>query len=157
MKRLFQTRETKTHGGLSLAALAPMVDLLTILIVVVLRTYSSDPPLTLENDPDFRLPQSVDERPTPRGITVDIANSGIYVDGTRVDSAEYWSNPENEVFFIDKLEARLEALGGNRAITRALIRADEDATWTVVGKVLFTIQEVGYEDIELVAESRASL
>ena len=43
MRRLFATK-ARPVGSLSLAALAPMVDLLTILIVVVLRTYSTDHP-----------------------------------------------------------------------------------------------------------------
>ena len=50
MRRLFPATPPRSAPGLSLAALAPMVDLLTILIVVVLRTYSSDPPLQIEGE-----------------------------------------------------------------------------------------------------------
>jgi biopolymer transport protein ExbD len=151
MRRLFRPAGPKANGGLALAALAPMVDLLTILIVVVLRTYSSDPPLQIEGETDFRLPQSIEERPAPRGVTIDIADSGIYVEGWRAGSSTYWAHSEDVL--ITGLNEALHAAQGSRA----LIRADEEAPWSLVGKVLFTVQHAGYEDIELVAESRASL
>ena len=151
MKRLFAVKSPRGSQGLALAALAPMVDLLTILIVVVLRTYSSDPPLQIEGEADFRLPQSIEERPAPRGVTIDIADSGIYVEGWRAGSSTYWAQSEDVL--IGSLNEALHAAKGSRA----LIRADEEAPWSLVGKVIFTVQHAGYEDIELVAESRVSL
>ena len=151
MKQLFSTRPTTSGSALSLAALAPMVDLLTILIVVVLRTYSTDPPLKIDGEPGFQLPQSIEETPAPRGITIDIADSGIYVEGWRTTSSTHWAQSED--ILIPELQDALHRLRGQRA----LIRADQDAPWSVVGKVLYTAQFSGYEDIDLVAESRASL
>ncbi len=44
-------------------------------------------------------------------------------------------------------------MGGDTVV----IRAHQEAPWKLVGKVLFTAQQAGYGEIELVAVSRASL
>ena len=152
MKRLFQRSPRSRGSALSLAALAPMVDLLTILIVVVLRTYSTDPPLQIEGEPGFQLPQSIEEQPTSRGVTIDIAETGIYVEGWFAVSI---TAIKDDDIMILPLQDALNRSRGQRQ--RALIRADEDAPWSVVGKVLYTAQSSGYKDIDLIAESRASL
>jgi biopolymer transport protein ExbD len=151
VRRLFAKSSQPQSSGLALAALAPMVDMLTILIVVVLRTYSTDPPLQIEGEPGFVLPRSIEERPSPRGVVIDIADSGIYVEGWRAGSAVYWAQSEEPL-----IREMYEALHAQKG-SRALIRADEETPWSLLGKVLFTVQHAGYEDIELVAESRVSL
>ena len=137
--------------GLSAAALAPMVDMMTILVVAVLRTWSTDPPATLPDEPDFQLPLSAQEAPPSRGITVDVGSDGLYVDGWRAGSAAYWRDSE-EILVTDLYEA-LRRVEGHQ-IT---IRAHKDAPWQLVGKVLYTARQAGYDSVELVAVSRVSL
>lgn len=149
MRRLFRSTGS-SGGGLSTAALAPMVDILTILLVAILRSWSADPPLQLP-EPDMALPISAQETPAGRMLAIDVAPDGIYVDGYRVTSAGYWTEAEG-VLITDVYET-LQQVGG----TRVAIRAHEQAPWELVGKVLFTAQQAGFEDIELVAVSRASL
>ena len=55
------------------AALAPMVDVLTILLVFLLRTWSTDPPVR-PDDPSFQLPLSVEEA-TPTGASSTLKGS----------------------------------------------------------------------------------
>jgi biopolymer transport protein ExbD len=107
--------------------------------------------MQIDGESDFQLPQSIEERPAPRGVTIDIADSGIYVEGWRAGSSRFWAESD-DILIVDMYES-LQAVGGSRV----LIRADEKAPWSLVGKVLFTVQHAGYDDIELVAESRVSL
>ncbi|MEC7948457.1 MAG: biopolymer transporter ExbD [Myxococcota bacterium] len=137
-------------GGLAPAALSPMVDVLTILLVAVLRTWSADPPFQ-PPEPGFVLPQTREEAPPSRGVTVDVGTDGVYVAGWRAGSARFWQDSE-DILMTDLYEA-LQQQGG----TTAVIRAHETAPWSLVGKVLFTAQQAGYGQIELVAVSRASL
>lgn len=150
MRRLF-TRSASSGGqGLGPAALAPMVDMLTILLVAILRSWSADPPLQLP-EPDMVLPISGQETPAPRVLAVDVGADGLYVDGSRAGSADYWQKAEG-VLITDVYEALL-----SQGTTRVTIRAHESAPWELVGKVLYTAQQAGYDDIQLVAVSRASL
>ncbi|MEL6349762.1 MAG: biopolymer transporter ExbD [Myxococcota bacterium] len=149
---LFGGSAGRQGGQLSAAALAPMVDMMTILVVAILRTWSTDAPVEVP-EADFRLPLSAQEAPAAPGIVVDIGAEGLYVDGWRAGAARYWTNSE-DILIVDLYEALQAVSSGGQPV---VIRAHEDAPWALVGKVLFTAQQAGYEDIELVAVSRASL
>lgn len=149
MRRLFAARAPATTG-LTTGALAPMVDLFTLLIVAVLRTWSAEPPVEIP-EPDFRLARTRAESPPQRGVVIDIGQEGLYVDGWRAGSAKYWADSEDAL--VTDLYAPLQQQGGRTAT----IRAHADAPWKLVGKVLLTAQQAGYEQVSVVAESNASL
>ena len=128
-----------------------MVDLFTLLIVAVLRTWSAEPPAeTPEGDLD--LPRSRAEVPPPRGVVVDVGEEGLYVDGWRAGSATYWASADGVL--VTDLYAPLQQRAGQGTV---VIRARAGAPWQLVGKVLFTAQQAGFEQVSVVAESRASL
>lgn len=149
-RRVFSKKGGSSAAQLSTASLAPMVDMLTILVVAVLRTWSTDPPVEIP-EANFSLPLSAQEAPLNRGVTVDVGVEGLYVEGWRAGAAAYWTESD-DVLIRDVYEA-LQAVGGSRVT----IRAHQDAPWSLVGKVLFTAQQAGFENVELVAVSRASL
>jgi biopolymer transport protein ExbD len=149
-RRLFTPAEASADAGLTPAALSPMVDMLTILLVAVLRTWSADAPFQ-PPEPDFVLPVTREETAPARGVTIDVGSDGLYVEGWRAGSAAYWAEAEG-VLGTDLYEA-LQARGGDTVV----IRAHETTPWKLVGKVLFTAQQAGYGEIELIAVSRASL
>ena len=149
MRRLFSKSSPQKHG-LQAAALAPMVDLFTILVVAVLRASSPEPPIEVP-EPDFDIPLSVQEHPTMKGVIVDIGKNGIYVDGWRATSSDYWTTSEEVL--ISEVYAALQM----KADTKLKIRADSDAQWKLVGKMLLTARQAGYQDIELIALSNSSL
>lgn len=151
MRRLFRASAGGAAGqGLGPAALAPMVDMLTILLVAILRSWSADPPLQLP-EPGMALPVSSQETPAPRVLAIDVGPEALYVDGARAGSVEYWQTADG-VLITDVYDALL-----SQGTTRVTIRAHEAAPWELVGKVLYTAQQAGYDDIQLVAVSRASL
>ena len=136
--------------GISVAALAPLVDLFTILVVSVLRASSPEPPMQFSED-SFHLPSSVMEAPPGQGIVIELGEEGLYVNGWRAGSAAYWAKSE-EILIRDLYEA-LQGMGGKQV----QIRAHANAPWSLVDKALFTSQQAGYSDIELIALSRSSL
>jgi biopolymer transport protein ExbD len=150
MRRRLFSRSGPQRTGLDTGALAPLVDLLTLLLVAVLRTWSADPPPDLAED-GFELPVTREESPVPRVVTIDIGQGGLYVDGWRAGNAAYWT--EAEALLITDLYGPLQQAGSGSAV----VRAHAEAPWSLVGKVLLTAQQAGYTDISLVAESRASL
>ena len=97
-----------------------MVDMLTILVVAVLRTWSTDPPVEIP-EPNFVLPLSAQETPAGLGVTVDVGAEGLYVEGWRAGAAAYWTETD-DILIRDVYEA-LQAVGGNQVT----IRAHEDA------------------------------
>ena len=127
-----------------------MVDLFTILVVAVLRASSPEPPIEIP-EPDFNIPLSSQEHPTMNGVIIDIAKHGIYVDGWRMTSSQYWI--QNNDVLISEVYAALQM----NSSTKLKIRADSETPWELVGKTLLTAQQAGIKDIELVALSNSSL
>lgn len=150
-RHLFAPTGPAASAGLSTGALAPMVDLFTLLIVAVLRTWSAEPPAQTPEG-DLRLPLSRAEAPPERGVVVDVGRDGLYVDGWRAGSAEYWATAEGAL--VTDLYGPLQQRVGGGAV---VIRAHADAPWQLVGKVLLTAQQAGFEQVSIVAESQASL
>jgi biopolymer transport protein ExbD len=138
-------------AGLSTGALAPMVDLFTLLIVAVLRTWSAEPP-TRTPEGDLDLPISRAEDAPERGVVVDVGKDGLYVDGWRAGSSAYWATAESVL--VTDLYAPLQQRAGEKTV---VIRAHAEAPWQLVGKVLLTAQQAGFEEVSVVAESAASL
>jgi biopolymer transport protein ExbD len=149
-RRLFGGSGAAASGGLTVAALSPLVDILTILLVAILRTWSADAPFE-PPEPSMQLPVTVEEGAPARGVTIDVAPDGLYVEGWRAGSATFWA--EQDAVLVSDLYEALQRVGGDTVV----IRAHQEAPWKLVGKVLFTAQQAGYGEIELVAVSRASL
>ena len=147
-RRLY--RPAPPSGELSAAAMAPMVDVMTLVLVVLLRTWSADAPASLAEE-GMELPMARSEDALAGGVFVDIGISGLYVNGWRAGSVAFWSQQEGAL--ITDLYEALQARGGDRV----LVRANKDAPWSLIGKVLYTAQQAGYKDVQIVATSQASL
>ena len=150
MRRRLALGRRPPDAGLATGALASMVDLLTILLVVLLRTWSSEPPLELA-EPAARLPLSRSEEPVGAGVIVDVGPTGLYVEGSRTGSVAYLAQDQD--LLIRSLYEDLQARGGRRV----LVRAHGATPWSLLGKVMYTAQQAGYAEVELVAVSTSSL
>ncbi len=149
MRRLLR-RETTPLAGLSVAALAPFVDMMTLLLVVLLRTWASEP-APVPPEPGFLRAPSGAEAPRTRGaVEVVVGREALYVDGRRVVATAYL--PEDAV--VQELYAPLLAL---RARGRVEVHADARIPWTILRKVLHTARAAGFEEVNLVAESTGGL
>ena len=149
MKRLF-SKSLGHSTGLEVAALAPMVDLFTLLVIAVLRSSSPEAPLQLPEE-QLLLPISTLERSPASGITIDVGQEGLYVDGWRAGSAVFWTTSE-QLLIQDLYESLQQYPSGH-----IKIRAHSESQWQLINKVLLTCQQAGFKDIELVGLSNTSL
>lgn len=148
MRKLFTTKKPLTM--LSVAALAPLIDIFTILVVAVLKSSSAAaPPQLPEAQTD--LPLSAQEQPVLQIATIDIGKDGIYFNGSRVSSRTYWEKQEAPI--IDELYARMLLTPPSQV----QIRADAGVPWILIDKALATSRQAGCTDIELLAMNRDSL
>ena len=146
-RRLF--RAPPAQGELSSAALAPLVDLLTLLLVFLLRGFSTDPPLDLHEA--FELARSASEVEAARQLAIDVTPNGLYVDGRRVGATAYFESGQDPLIR-EVYDALL--IGGSSQVD---LRVDASIPYAVVRKLLHTVREAGVERVALVAESRAGL
>ena len=136
-------------SGSSWASLAPMVDLLTILLVFLLKSWSTDPPVR-PDDASFALPSSTSDSPVSSVRSLDLTERGLFLSGIRIAGSKYYLEGDDEL--VNELYDVL--LGSPGALQ---VRVDEDVPYVLVRKVLFTAQEAGVRDLTLVAASRSSL
>jgi len=146
MRRLVARRSRRAFA----TPLAPLVDVITILLVVLLKTYSVDAPVR-PDDPDFALALSASDTPVGPAIDIDVTGAAIYVSGLRTASSDYYL--EHEDLLIEELYARLQGQGG-RAVN---VRVDGDIPYELVRKVLFSAREAGVQRLTIVAQSRTAL
>jgi hypothetical protein len=137
-----------THFGV--AALAPLVDLFTLLVVAILRSSSPEPALQM-SDPNTELTVSTSEMSIQHSVVVEVGPEGIYVQNYRRASTEYWQNQED--ILISELYNEMLLHSGKKTE----IRIHAGLEWVVVEKILFTLQQAGIEDIDLLAYSSSSL
>lgn len=150
MKRALFSSPRPPETGFSVAVLAPMVDIFTILVIAVLRSSSPEPPISIP-EKNFEPAISAQDRGMLTAVQIDIGMEGIYLEGYRITSRKYWE--ENEELRINELYAYLEQQGK----TTVQIRSDHRIPWKLTRKILLTAQQAGYEDIELLALSNSSL
>ncbi len=150
LRRLRSRVEDDAQRELAAPALTPLVDMMTLVLLFLLRAWSADPPLGLVEE-GFDLPVSGVEATVEPRLSVDVGSSGIHVDGRRVVGTRFYEVSE-EVLVREVYDVVLRRSGEPVAL-----RVDADVPWIVVRKVLFTLHEGGVEDVSLVAASRAGL
>ncbi|MCP4810669.1 MAG: hypothetical protein GY913_18360 [Proteobacteria bacterium] len=148
MRRSILKKKTPPPS-MSAAALAPMVDMLTILLVFLLKSWSTDPPVRAD-DTTFALPTSTSETPVQTATTIDVTDDGIYLDDIRVAGTR---------FYVEQDDTLVREVHGVLSVAPSpvQIRMDEEAPYILLRKLLFTVQQAGVEDVTVVAVSRSSL
>ena len=154
MKTFGQTRyfgrNDVDESHLGVAALAPLVDLFTLLVVAILRSSSPEPALQM-SDPNTELPISTSEMTIQHSVIVEVGPDGIFVQNYRRASTKYWETHE-EILITELYKEMLRHNG-----MKTEIRIHSELSWSVVEKVLFTLQQAGIQDIDLLAYSSSSL
>jgi biopolymer transport protein ExbD len=130
------------HAGQ--AAYAPLVDMLSILLFFMLRSFSMDSPVR-PDDPDFRLPSSSGREAVRHATQVDVTSEAVYLDGERIASVAYYLAHDDAL--IPELYEDLQG-GACRSVS---LRADGRVPYELLRKVIFTAQEAGVERVDLVA------
>ncbi|MDP7111440.1 MAG: biopolymer transporter ExbD [Myxococcota bacterium] len=149
MRRLAATRRAGP-SPVGHAGLTSLVDVVTILLVFLLRSYSVDPPVR-PDDPGFQLPLSAAETPVVRALEVDVTGELIAVEGRRTADTGYYASRDEDL--VEELYVAVQASAA-RAVN---VRVDRDVPYGITRKVLFTCQQAGADQLTLVARSRAGL
>ena len=148
MKKLFH--KSQPQHFLSIAALAPLVDIFTILVVAVLQSSSSQAPPEFPES-NIELPISAQEHQVKQPTTIDIAKDGIYLNGYRVSSRTFWEQ-QTQPIITDLYDRLLMDVPST-----IQIRADAGVPWMLIDKTLATTRQAGCLDVTLLAISKDSL
>ena len=148
MSRLFRN-SPPVKDGLDVGALAPMVALMTILLVFLLRSWSTEPATTVP-EAGFALAGTASEEGRKGGIALVVSKTAIWVDGERVVAMDRLGTDP----VVRPLYDRLLAL---RAPPRVEVQVDRDVAWSDLQRVLASVHAAGVKEISLVGANAASL
>jgi len=134
-------------GALTLTSL---VDILTILLIFLLKSFSPDGAL-LHAAQDLELPESTSKEGVTEGdLVLALTPSGVTLGEELVVTGDVLT--QGGPLLLDRLAAALgPAAGGDPALRRVLIEGDRSVPFHLLYRVLFTCHQAGYETLALAA------
>lgn len=149
MRRLARRGGGSLSPGLDIGALAPMVDMMTVLLVLLLRSYATDP-APMPPAGHLELADTLSEDPRRPATEILVSDEAVYVNGQRVIAVAYLP---------DSLLVRelYDPLLVQRDKARVEIHAHRAVSWHTLERVLHTAQAAGYQEIALVGIAGAGM
>lgn len=148
-RRLFRQTASDRLPGLDVGALAPLVDMMTLMLVFLLRSYSTEAAPAPPDGP-FQLAGTVSEEPRKTAVEILVSPEAVYIEGRRAIAVAYL--PEDLL-----VREVYEPLLAARGKTRVEVHADRTIPWGVLKRILHTARQAGFEEISLVGANTSSL
>jgi biopolymer transport protein ExbD len=155
----------KGHGGRKTGYaelnLTSMVDMLTILVVFLLQTFSASGELLVVSK-NIVLPEATNFKDLERAPVVGVSKDSVTLDGTPVaDASEL--NKENTVDWkITDLHDKLVTLKNNYKLLHptenfagtVIVQADKGVDFKVIKKVMYSCAVAGYNNVNFAVQSK---
>ncbi len=150
--------------GISGVSLTSLMDILTCLLFFVLKSFVAGGEATVP-PPGLTLPKSTAESPMVSSLVIAIDRDAILVGSERIASVR--AARASDQMLIEPLAASLKAAreqmddiarlkGTPQSKTRVVtIQGDEDIEFRVLQKVMYTLNQGGFQDIALAVIKKA--
>ena len=148
----------KSQRGTFALRLTSMIDMFTILLVFLLKSYSAEGQIVTITE-DLRLPESTSEKAPKVTSVVAVTSEWLLLDGRPVDKVENVLSEDN--LLIDKLHDQLlqlraisEGIGGMSDQMKGFhgqiaIQGDREITFDLLKRIMLTCGQVGYNNMLL--------
>ncbi len=151
-------RSRRRKRGTFKLRLTSMIDMFTILLVFLLKSYSAEGQIVTITK-DLRLPESTSQQPPQTTSVISVTLEWILLDGRPVVKIE--DTMSNDAVVIPDLQEELNRL---KSITEGIgsislqmrgfrgniaIQADQDITFDLIKRIMVTCGQVGYNDLLL--------
>ena len=142
--------------------LTSMVDMLTILVVFLLQTFSASGEL-LTVSKNIVLPDATNFKDLERAPVIGISKDSVTLDGRPVANAEELNRENTVDWKITDLHDQLVILKNNYKLLhpsedfngQAIVQADKSVDFKVVKKILYTCAVAGYKNVNFAVNQKA--
>lgn len=150
-------KKHKTSGGSAYLQLTSMMDMFTIILVFLLKTYSTHGQL-INPSPDLTLPSSVIQNEPELGLDVTVSTDWVLVNGKpivetgRVEAMNGYIIPglHRELAKYAREAKKMETLYGAKFSGKVTIQGDKNLTYQTLIKVMATCGQSDYPNMRLV-------
>jgi len=147
----------KTDSGEAKLQLTSMMDMFTIILVFLLKTYSTQGQL-ISPSQDLTLPSSKVQQPAEVGLDVQVSADWILVNGKPVERIENLNaldgfiipSLQNELIRFAREAEKMEELYGAKFSGKVTIQGDKKLPYKLLIKVLATCGQSNYPNMRLV-------
>jgi len=150
-------KQHKTNPGEARLQLTSMMDMFTIILVFLLKTYSTHGQL-INPSQDLTLPSSMTQQMPELGLDVTVSSDWILVNGKPVvrtsslESQDSYIVPglRDELFRYAREAERMEELYGAKFSGKVTIQGDKNLPYRTLIKVMATCGQSDYPNMRLV-------
>lgn len=150
-------KKHKTDPGEARLQLTSMMDMFTIILVFLLKTYSTHGQLINPSE-DLTLPTSVTQHLPELGLDVTVSSDWILVNGKAVERTENAMNQEgyiiprlqDELFKYGTEAEKMEEMYGAKFSGKATIQGDKNLPYRLLIRVMATCGQSNYPNMRLV-------
>ncbi|MEQ1875144.1 MAG: biopolymer transporter ExbD [Bdellovibrionia bacterium] len=165
-RAMARLRRRQTEGTFVLQ-ITSMIDIFTIMVFFLLKSYSTSSVVNTGPSSEVRLPSSVSESASVESLKLTVSKSGIFVDDKKVidlkdGTIAKESVESNDPQFIrplfEELDKQAEKSKGIAAVNETVkfdgkitVQADSELNYELLRKVMYTATLAGYNDLKLAA------
>lgn len=147
-------------GGLSLTS---MMDMLTIILLFLLTSYSSEGEILAVDPRRLQLPVSISQEHPKLRLILQITTEEIIVDGEKVTDLKSLEKADDLTIkplfaALNKNTEKIQFIARNNPSIKftgeAMIQGDKGIPFQILEKVMYTCGQAGYSNISLAVMSR---
>lgn len=144
---LLKNIDISTETGTCRPQLTSLVDVMTILLVFLIKSFSVEGNIVTPAD-DLLLPVSTSEKPPRPRCSIEITRNAVLADGQEIETVEHITKSDS--LMIPPLFAWMKLQRVNSTdtvkIQEVMIQCDREVEFVVVKKVMYTCSKAGFVD-----------
>ncbi len=143
-------RPAADTNGVAKPQLTSLVDMLTILLVFLLKSFSVEGSLVTASE-QLTLPESTSRVQPAVMVNVEITQSAINIDGETVTTVASLADSDTMLVapLYDGLRQIAERTGSSGEENRLTIQCDRSIDFRIVKKIMFTCAQASFSDFSL--------
>ncbi|MBD3241437.1 MAG: hypothetical protein GF331_12685 [Chitinivibrionales bacterium] len=143
-------RATGGTSGTFRPQLTSLVDVMTILLVFLIKSFSVEGNLVTPS-PDLQLPLSTSEKPPRRVSTIEITRSAVASEGTIIAPLESFADQDSLIVppLLEWMRMERAKSEDTAKAQEVLIQSDKEIPFNIVKRVMYTCSKAGFNDFSV--------
>lgn len=152
MKTISQTASSATQGnaGTFRPQLTSLVDVMTILLVFLIKSFSVQGNLVTPS-PDLTLPISTSQKPPEPMCAIEVTQSAVVSDGNLIAPIASFENSDSLLVpsLLEWMSIEKAKCDDTTKVQEVLIQSDREIPFNIIKRVMYTCSRAGFADFSV--------